>query len=359
MLSKILDFEGSNYLRQRLILATLTGICVRIRGIHADDDQVGLREEEMAFLRLLEKCTNGSVIEINYTGTAIKYVPGAIIGGVVEHDCPSARSIGFYLEFIAIMALFGKNKLQLTLTGVTNATGDTGVDTIRTVMLPMLRRYGVADGLELKIKKRGALPLGGGQVYFECPVVRQLSACQFTDPGRIKKIRGIAYCTRVPPPTSSRVVESARSLLNRFIPDVFIYTDAYKGSETGLSPGYALTLVAESTTGALASAECVAQPGQSPEDVGLIASKALYREISLCGSVDTNHQWVALLMMAFGPEDVSKVTFGTISPFSMQLLRDLKTFCGTMFKIQPCTADNTVQLTCVGNGIVNFNKKVT
>ncbi len=84
------------------------------------------------------------------------------------------------------------------------------------------------------MQKRGAPPNGGGQILIRCPIVRQLKPCQFTDAGRIRRIRGIAYCTRVAPTTASRLVESSRSLLNHFIPDVFIYTDVYRGQESGL-----------------------------------------------------------------------------------------------------------------------------
>ena len=53
------------------------------------------------------------------------------------------------------------------------------------------------------------------------------------DPGRIKRIRGIAAVTRVSPQTSNRLVESSRSVLNTFIPDIYIYSDVFKGEEAG------------------------------------------------------------------------------------------------------------------------------
>lgn len=85
----------------------------------------------------------------------------------------------------------------------------------------------------MQITKRGAPPLGGGEVVFSCVPIRQLKPVQFTEEGRIKRVRGIAYCTRVSPQTANRLVESARSLLNRYIPDIYIYTDVYKGAESG------------------------------------------------------------------------------------------------------------------------------
>lgn len=138
---------------------------------------------------------------------------------------------------------------------------------------------------------------------------------QFVDEGRIKRIRGIAYATRVSPQNSNRMVESSRQLLNRFIPDVFIYSDVYRGAESGKSPGFALSLVAESTSGALISAEMIAEAGQTPEDVGMMAAKALYHEISQGGCVDSTNQWLVLLYMGLCPEDVCKIRVGKLAPF--------------------------------------------
>jgi RNA 3'-terminal phosphate cyclase-like protein len=38
------------------------------------------------------------------------------------------------------------------------------VDTLRTVTLPLLRKFGVDAGLEMRVVKRGAAPGGGGEV---------------------------------------------------------------------------------------------------------------------------------------------------------------------------------------------------
>lgn len=90
------------------------------------------------------------------------------------------------------------------------------VDLLRTVSLPHLQLFGVSDGLELRvsslfldmigisrklpfrqIKKRGASPLGGGEVQFLCPIIKQAKTINFVDPGRIKRIRGIAYVLQI------------------------------------------------------------------------------------------------------------------------------------------------------------------
>lgn len=64
----LLRFTGHAYLRQRLLLSILSGRSIRVDGIRSDDVHVGLRDYEVNLLRLLEKVTNGSTIEINVTG---------------------------------------------------------------------------------------------------------------------------------------------------------------------------------------------------------------------------------------------------------------------------------------------------
>jgi len=60
-------------------------------------------------------------------GTSLYYVPGALTGGVVEHECSLQRSIGYFLEFVLYMAPFMKTALELRLKGVTNDRDDPSV----------------------------------------------------------------------------------------------------------------------------------------------------------------------------------------------------------------------------------------
>lgn len=110
------------------------------------------KEYEISLLRLLEKITNGSKIEISHTGTAILFNPGVLIGGPITHECPLSRSIGYFLEPIVALAPFCKRPLVLTLKGITGDEKDLSVDLIRTVTLPTLGMFGIEDGLELKVR---------------------------------------------------------------------------------------------------------------------------------------------------------------------------------------------------------------
>ena len=82
--SKLREYQGSNFLRQRLVLATLTSTPVRISNIRwteyfplkeslqsniirrPRDDDPGLQEAEGGFIRLLDRLTNGSQVEFSF-----------------------------------------------------------------------------------------------------------------------------------------------------------------------------------------------------------------------------------------------------------------------------------------------------
>ena len=63
-----LQLRGAQQFRQRLVLSTLTGTPIRITDIRLHDSAPGLRDYEASFLRLMEKLSNGCVVEINETG---------------------------------------------------------------------------------------------------------------------------------------------------------------------------------------------------------------------------------------------------------------------------------------------------
>lgn len=127
------------------------------------------------------------------------------------------------------------------------------------------------------------------------------------------------------------MIEASRSVLNRYIPDIYLYSDVYKGEESGKfvnvyylpiyiqcketrSPGYALSLFAESTTSAIDCSEAASQPGVPPEDIALLATRALLSKIRRGGCVDRKHQSLVLLLMVLGSEDVGRCKMGEPTP---------------------------------------------
>lgn len=134
--SEVLRFASHRHLRQRLLLAILSGKSIRVDGIRSEDVHVGLREYEINLLRLLEKVTNGSTIEISVTGTSFLFHPGVLPGGSFQHACHVGRSIGYYLEILIPLAPFCKKPLDVMLSGITGEEGrDMTVSVVFTTLM--------------------------------------------------------------------------------------------------------------------------------------------------------------------------------------------------------------------------------
>lgn len=247
------------------------------------------------------------------------------------------------------------------------------------------------------------MPLGGGEVIFKCPVRKNMRALQFIKPGMVKRIRGTVYASKVSPALANRTIEAAKGVLLNFLPDIYIYSDQTKGKLAGNSPGFGITLVAETTAGVCYSAELVSnvmQPGMDPsvpEDLGVAAAQKLLEEIYRGGCVDSSFQWITALFMALGQKDVSKFLtgkqivllliicfktninylfffLGPLTVYTIHFLQHLREFFSITFKLDnPETAEdaeevggdnddslpgaNKVLMACVGIGYVNMNKR--
>lgn len=116
----------------------------------------------------------------------------------VEFDCGLSRSIGYFLEYLLLIAMFGKNSLNITLTGVTNDNHDNSVDSIQQHLFPLLKEHYQFDNeLQIKIVKRGYLPEGGGLVHVTIPTVRKLKKINLEDKGYIKRVRGVCSGSKI------------------------------------------------------------------------------------------------------------------------------------------------------------------
>lgn len=135
------------------MLSLLSRRPIRVTNIRSSLSNPGLRAYEISFLRLLERLTQGTRVEISYTGTALLFHPGTIAGGVHTHQCSLDRSVGWYLEPLLALAPFGKKELVLTLRGITTDARDASVDTIRTSGLPHLAMFLEVEGVELKVSR--------------------------------------------------------------------------------------------------------------------------------------------------------------------------------------------------------------
>ena len=149
------------------MLSLLSGRQIIVKDIRSQDENPGLSDYEMSLLKLLEKVTNGSVVNINKTGTRLIFRPGMIDcneGLPIEHECHLARNLTYYLEVVVPLAVFGKTILNLTLKGSTDDNFDQSIDCFKNAWQHLLKIFAAEGSLDITVQKRGFAPLGGGVV---------------------------------------------------------------------------------------------------------------------------------------------------------------------------------------------------
>ena len=403
-----LRFTSHHNFVYRLVLATLTGRTIQISQIRSSSPtNPGLAPHEISFLRLLESVTNGSQMEISYTGTILVYKPGLITGGststggsniigtgttgggVVKHELPAGctRGVSYYLVPLCLLAPFAKAPMKVLFTGpgvITSATptGDLSVDTVRTAILPLFNQFGIFNNIELRVLRRsnpGPNGRGGGgevQLVFGHQV-RLPKTLHLMNPGRIKRIRGVAYSVGVSGSNNARMIDAARGILNPLSRDTYVFSDVSSAplipapernnpaAKKKIGLGFGLSLVAESSTGCLFSADTTSPPegGQPPEDIGRQCAYQLLEAVSKGGCVAPAAAPTMLTLMTMGSEDVGRLQVGrdVLADENMvQLARDLNQFGAPGWGLRDAPGENEqgdVIVSVVGRGIGNVGRK--
>ncbi|AAS51213.1 ACL015Wp [Eremothecium gossypii ATCC 10895] len=361
MSSKYVTFRGATNFRHRIVMATLSGKAVKIEKIRSEDMNPGLRDHEVSFLRLIEAVTNGSVIEISYTGTTVIYRPGIIVGGSHTHNCPNGKAVGYYVEPLLYLAPFSKKKFSIILRGVTSTHQDAGIEAIKWGLMPVMEKFGVRE-CALHTLKRGAPPLGGGEVHL---VVDSLIAQPITmhalERPLISAIRGVAYSTRVSPSMVNRMIDGAKSVLKQVPCEANITADVWRGANSGKSPGWGITLVAETKKGWRYFTEAIGDAGEVPEDIGNKAAYNLLEEISRSAVVCRSQLPLAIVYMVIGKEDIGRLRIARaqVDESLVLLLRDIKELFGTEALLKPADDDtDDLIVTIKGIGFTNTSKKI-
>ncbi|KAI1764808.1 18S rRNA biogenesis protein [Hypoxylon sp. FL1150] len=398
---EFLKFTGHKSFTQRLVLATLTGRPIHISKIRPNSPtNPGLAPHEVSFLRLLEAVTNGSSMQISYTGTTITYNPGLITGAapgigaiddVLEHQLPATctRGVTYFLLPLCLLAPFSKAHMNVRFSGpgvITSATetGDLSIDSFRTAILPLYNLFGIpAARIELRVLQRScAGPHGSGgagivELRFSSQVRLPKTIHLNRSPGRIKRIRGVAYATGVSASNNARMIHSAREVLNPIISDIHIaaqYDQAplvqdaaeKSGSKKRMGIGYGLSLVAESSAvGVLYSADVVVPPkgGILPEDIGKRCAYQLLECISSGGCVPGAAVGSVLTLMAMGSEDVGRLRLGREVVGTEEVIglaRDLKKFGASSWGLRDAEDDDTgdIIVSVKGTGVGNVGRKI-
>lgn len=272
---------GGQLLRMAVALSALTETPVRVVRIRAGRPNPGLAAQHVTAVVALAKLCGADVTGLEVGSPTIDFRPGKIEPGRYAFDVGTAGSVTLVLQAILPVAAAASGPVWVRLVGGTDVRWSSPIDYFTRVFLPLVRRVGVHADVE--VRRRGYYPRGGGIVEAVVEPARAWSPLDLSDPGEIRRVRGIAHAANLPEDIPKRMKHAATRRLHR-IGDVAIEERVY-GGEEAIGAGGALVLWAETETSVL-GADALAERGKPSDRVGGEAAIALLAEIESRATLD-------------------------------------------------------------------------
>ena len=289
---------GGQLLRMAIALSVLTEQPIRVARIRAGRKNPGLAAQHATAVGALAKMCDAKVDGLRIGSSTITVQPGKIRPGAYSFDVGTAGSVTLVLQALIPVAAAASGPVRLRVVGGTDVPWSPPADFFARVFLPLLRRVG--GRVEVEVMRRGYYPRGGGIVEAVVQPTREWSPLEFTELGKVERVRGIAHVANLPEEIPRRMKHAATRRLHG-LADVKIEERIYRG-EDAVGQGGALVLWAETDATVLGS-DSLARRGASSEQVGEEAAGSLRAEIESGSTFDVHltDQLLVYLARATGP----------------------------------------------------------
>ena len=289
---------GGQLLRMSVALSVLTEQPIRVARIRAGRKNPGLAAQHATAVGALAKMCDAKVDGLRIGSSTITVQPGKIRPGAYSFDVGTAGSVTLVLQALIPVAAAAPGPVRLRVVGGTDVPWSPPADFFARVFLPLLRRVG--GRVEVEVMRRGYYPRGGGIVEAVVQPTREWSPLEFTELGKVERVRGIAHVANLPEEIPRRMKHAATRRLHG-LADVKIEERIYRG-EDAVGQGGALVLWAETDATVLGS-DSLARRGASSEQVGEEAAGSLRAEIESGSTFDVHltDQLLVYLARATGP----------------------------------------------------------
>ena len=156
---------GGQILRTSLALSMITGQPFHIHHIRAKRPKPGLMRQHLVCVQAAAQICNAQVDGAQLNATAFTFTPATVKAGAYRFEISSAGSCMLVLQTILPALLLSDKPSSIFLSGGTHNPMAPCFDFIEQCFAPILRQMGV--GVQMKLRKHGFYPAGGGQVEVE------------------------------------------------------------------------------------------------------------------------------------------------------------------------------------------------
>lgn len=288
--SAIIEVDGSLFsgsgtiVRQAAALAALTGRPAHIINARARRPKPGLRRQHLAVIRAIADLASARVEGCVEGSQELMFHPGPLrLRDRYRWDIGSAGSTTMLaLGVLPVLAMAGK-RVSAELTGGVFQDFAPSFFHLKHVLLPLLRRFGIAADIELV--RPGYVPAGMGVLRLTVePSPAPLRPVVQVERGSLERVWGIALASRLQQRmVAQRMAAAATRLLAAagHRADFELIED-----ETAEQPGAALAIFADFTAGARLGADRAGAPRRSAEAVARYATDHLLEDIASGATLD-------------------------------------------------------------------------
>lgn len=349
-----LKFKGSSWFRLSVVLSVLTGKPIIFEEFRYDCTEPGIKDYEIKFLELICELTEGTVVEINDTGTEIKFRPGVIKGGIINFDCGSEKCITYFLEPIMPLLYFSKLPSKIVFKGSTSFKDEMSMDALKFYYEPIIGQLGIKN-VSLKITTRSYSPDARGNVSFECaPTDSVLKGIALNMSTSFSKVRGLLCSSNVNAQITSSILNGVKENVGKIFDDVYIYTDSKH--EQGTSSGFNMVLVGTGEGSDLVILEELDHFDESiPSEFSAKISKRLMKKLAKKVAIDSKISWSILMIMSI-LQGVSQVQLNA-AMLDTGLIDRIEALTGVTFHFKKIDTEIT-SVKCLGIGLKNISKGV-
>jgi RNA 3'-phosphate cyclase len=340
---------GGQVLRMAVTYSAVLGTPVRVYNIRAGRGQPGLRPQHLTTLEAVAEMCRAETRGLNIGSTEIELNPGYPKGGSYDIDIGTAGSISLLLQCLAPIAAYAGSPSRLSVRGGTNVRWSPPIMILENVIWGAFRAMGFEGSLT--VKREGFYPKGGGVVEVDINPVDGLNPLRVQSPGRIKVMKGISLCGRLPRHVAERQGSSARRVLEEEGFETEIVARVASGGETPLSPGSAIGLWVYSYPRMFMGASSLGERGKPAERVGREAAISLVEQIRTHAAVDlyTADNLVLWCSIASGE---SFYTMSRLTPHTKTAVEIARVFTDAEINVEE-RENGAALLRCRGVGLEN------
>jgi RNA 3'-terminal phosphate cyclase (ATP) len=203
---------GGQILRTSLSLSIITGKPFEIINIRAGREKPGLRPQHLVSVGSAGRISSAHLEGAEVGSLRLRFIPREVESGEYEFDIGTAGATSLVFQTIFFpLALKGKSGSIVTIRGGTHVPLSPTIEFLQEEWLLFMKRIGFRG--ELKLKRAGFYPKGGGEIISCIEPVETISPLEIKERGNLVEVFGISGVGALPKGIAERGREKVLQLL--------------------------------------------------------------------------------------------------------------------------------------------------